>query len=61
MQSVISYVWHPKLNQIFLGCADGNVQVFYSERHSVRYSKLLLLLTQYVVPIATVAKLVLYL
>jgi hypothetical protein len=38
--SAISCLWHPKLNQVFLGCADGKVRVSYSERYSSRGVKL---------------------
>lgn len=32
--SVIRSQWHPRLNQIFVGCGDGVVKVFYDEKVS---------------------------
>lgn len=37
---VIKCIWHPKLNQIFVGCGDGTIKGFYDERKSLRGSKL---------------------
>ena len=36
-QSVVRCLWHPKLNQIVVGCADGKTKVFFSPKHSFRY------------------------
>jgi len=32
--SVVSCLWHPKLNQIFVGCSDGNIRVFFDPTKS---------------------------
>jgi WD repeat-containing protein 70 len=32
--SVVSTLWHPALNQIFLGLGDGKIQVFYDPKMS---------------------------
>eukprot|EP00735_Rhodelphis_limneticus_P001923 TRINITY_DN12653_c0_g1::TRINITY_DN12653_c0_g1_i1::g.13561::m.13561 TRINITY_DN12653_c0_g1::TRINITY_DN12653_c0_g1_i1::g.13561 ORF type:complete len:545 (+),score=98.66,sp/Q32LB0/WDR70_BOVIN/37.55/1e-109,WD40/PF00400.27/0.0069,WD40/PF00400.27/14,WD40/PF00400.27/2.4e-06,WD40/PF00400.27/1,WD40/PF00400.27/57,WD40/PF00400.27/7e+02,WD40/PF00400.27/13 TRINITY_DN12653_c0_g1_i1:3-1637(+) len=34
--SVIRATWHPRLNQIFMGCADSKIHVFYSPEVSQR-------------------------
>lgn len=34
--SVIKSLWHPRLNQIFAGCADGSVCAFYDETVSLK-------------------------
>ncbi|KAJ8683567.1 hypothetical protein QAD02_019359 [Eretmocerus hayati] len=33
---VIKTVWHPKLNQIFVGCGNGSVVVYYDAQRSLR-------------------------
>ncbi|KAI9012505.1 WD40-repeat-containing domain protein [Phycomyces nitens] len=38
--SVVKVLWHPRINQIVTGSADGTVSVFYSPTHSVRGAKL---------------------
>lgn len=38
--SVIRSQWHPRLNQIFVGCADGVVKVFYDDKLSDKGAKL---------------------
>jgi WD40 repeat protein len=38
--SVVKILWHPKINQIITGSADGTVTVFYSPTHSTRGAKL---------------------
>ncbi|KAI8098356.1 WD40-repeat-containing domain protein [Gilbertella persicaria] len=38
--SVVSVLWHPRINQIMTGSADGIVTVFYSPTHSQRGAKL---------------------
>ncbi|GAA5799309.1 hypothetical protein HPULCUR_004720 [Helicostylum pulchrum] len=38
--SVVKVLWHPRLNQIMTGSADGIVTVFYSPTHSTRGAKL---------------------
>ncbi|XP_040581349.1 gastrulation defective protein 1 homolog [Lepeophtheirus salmonis] len=37
---VIRSNWHPKLNQIIVGCGDGNVRVFYDPDRSINGAKL---------------------
>jgi WD40 repeat protein len=37
---VIKTLWHPKLNQIFVGCGNGVVKGFYDEKRSMRGAKL---------------------
>ena len=34
--SVVRTLWHPKLNQIMVGCADGKVHLFYDPKISQR-------------------------
>lgn len=43
---VIKTVWHPKLNQIFVGCGNGIVKVYYSNDHSMRGAKLCVVKTR---------------
>ncbi|KAI8987411.1 WD40-repeat-containing domain protein [Mycotypha africana] len=38
--SVVKVLWHPRINQIITGSADGSMTVFYSPTHSVRGAKL---------------------
>lgn len=38
--SVVKVLWHPRINQIMTGSADGIVTVFYSPTHSSRGAKL---------------------
>lgn len=38
--SVVKVLWHPRINQIITGSADGTVTVFYSPTHSTRGAKL---------------------
>ncbi|CAO3620367.1 unnamed protein product [Mucor hiemalis] len=38
--SVVKVLWHPRINQIITGSADGLVTVFYSPTHSTRGAKL---------------------
>lgn len=38
--SVIKSLWHPKLNQILLGCSNGQVVVEFDEKLSDRGAKL---------------------
>ncbi|XP_019859155.1 PREDICTED: WD repeat-containing protein 70-like [Amphimedon queenslandica] len=38
--SVIRTLWHPKLNQIFIGCSSGDVKVFFSDKYSHRGPKM---------------------
>ncbi|KII66193.1 Gastrulation defective protein 1 [Thelohanellus kitauei] len=28
--------WHPKLNQLFVGCSDGNVKAFFNPKYSIK-------------------------
>lgn len=37
---VIKTLWHPKLNQIFIGCGDGTIKCYYDEKRSFRGAKL---------------------
>lgn len=37
---IIKTIWHPKLNQILVGCGDGTIKAFYDERRSLRGAKL---------------------
>ncbi len=36
-QDVIRCIWHPKLNQIAVGCGDGTVKLYYDTKKSIRY------------------------
>ncbi|XP_078487808.1 WD repeat-containing protein 70 [Ciona intestinalis] len=38
--SAIRSLWHPKLNQIMVGTADGNIKILYDPERSVRGAKL---------------------
>ncbi|KAB7494275.1 Gastrulation defective protein 1-like protein [Armadillidium nasatum] len=31
---VVRVIWHPKLNQIMLGCGDGQIRIFYDPKES---------------------------
>lgn len=37
---IIKTLWHPKLNQIFVGCGNGIVKVYYDSKKSLRGAKL---------------------
>ncbi len=37
---VIKTLWHPKLNQIFVGCGNGVIKGYYDEKRSMRGAKL---------------------
>lgn len=37
---VIKTLWHPKLNQIFVGCGNGVIKCYYDEKKSMRGAKL---------------------
>lgn len=37
---IIKTLWHPKLNQIFVGCGDGTVKCLYDPKNSSRGAKL---------------------
>lgn len=37
---VIKTLWHPKLNQIFVGCGNGVVKCYYDHKRSLRGAKL---------------------
>ncbi|KAJ8895855.1 hypothetical protein PR048_001194 [Dryococelus australis] len=43
---VIKAVWHPKLNQIFVGCGNGMVKVYYDNARSLRGAKLCVVKTR---------------
>lgn len=38
VQSVVRCIWHPKLNQMVVGCGDGKTRLFYDPAKSHRYS-----------------------
>lgn len=38
--SVIGLAWHPKLNQIAVGCANGDINVLYDQHKSQRGAKI---------------------
>jgi len=42
---VIKTLWHPKLNQIFVGCGNGIVKVYYDPKKSMRGAKLCVIKT----------------
>lgn len=37
---IVKTIWHPKLNQIFVGCANGSIKCYYDEKRSFRGAKL---------------------
>lgn len=37
---VIKVLWHPKLNQIFVGCGNGIIKCYYDHKRSLRGAKL---------------------
>ena len=37
---VIKTLWHPKLNQVFVGCGNGIVKAYYDSKKSLRGAKL---------------------
>uniref|UniRef100_A0A336MEL8 CSON010865 protein n=1 Tax=Culicoides sonorensis TaxID=179676 RepID=A0A336MEL8_CULSO len=37
---IIKTLWHPKLNQIFVGCGNGTIKGYYDENRSFRGAKL---------------------
>lgn len=37
---VIKIIWHPKLNQIFVGCGNGVIKGYYDDKRSLRGAKL---------------------
>lgn len=43
---VVKSVWHPKLNQIFVGCGNGIVKVYYDNNRSLRGAKLCVVKSQ---------------
>lgn len=43
---VIKTIWHPKLNQIFIGCGNGVVKTYYDPNKSLRGAKLCVIKTQ---------------
>ncbi|XP_039289144.1 gastrulation defective protein 1 homolog isoform X2 [Nilaparvata lugens] len=36
----IRMLWHPRLQQIFVGCGDGTVKIYYDDKKSMRGAKL---------------------
>lgn len=43
---VIKTIWHPKLNQIFVGCGNGVVATYYDPKKSLRGAKLCVVKTK---------------
>lgn len=39
-QSVVNCLWHPKINQLFVGCGNGEIKVFFDPQKSRRYDNL---------------------
>ena len=37
LQSICRCAWHPKLNQIVVGCANGKAKVYFSPKYSLRW------------------------
>lgn len=37
---IIKTLWHPKLNQLFVGCGNGTIKCYYDEKRSLRGAKL---------------------
>ncbi|KAK6635610.1 hypothetical protein RUM44_000864 [Polyplax serrata] len=37
---IVKLLWHPKLNQLFLGCGNGTIKIYYSDDLSVKGAKL---------------------
>uniref|UniRef100_A0A6V7M2I5 Uncharacterized protein n=1 Tax=Bracon brevicornis TaxID=1563983 RepID=A0A6V7M2I5_9HYME len=44
---VIKTLWHPKLNQIFVGCGNGTVKTYYDSKRSLRGAKLCAIKTRH--------------
>lgn len=44
---VIKTLWHPKLNQIFVGCGNGIVKAYYDVKKSMRGAKLCVIKTKH--------------
>lgn len=44
---VIKTLWHPKLNQIFVGCGNGIVKAYYDSKRSLRGAKLCVVKTHH--------------
>ena len=44
---VIKTLWHPKLNQIFVGCGNGTVKAYYDHKRSLRGAKLCVVKTHH--------------
>lgn len=44
--SAVRCLWHPKLNQILVGCGNGNVKIYYSPEKSHRGAKLCVVKTK---------------
>lgn len=42
---IVKTLWHPKLNQIFVGCGDGTIKGYYDEKRSMRGAKLCIVKT----------------
>lgn len=37
---IIKLLWHPKLNQLFVGCGNGMIKCYYDDKRSIRGAKL---------------------
>lgn len=37
---IVKTLWHPKLNQLFVGCGNGVIKCYYDEQRSLRGAKL---------------------
>ena len=37
LQSICRCAWHPKLNQIVVGCANDKAKVYFSPKYSLRW------------------------
>ena len=44
---VIKTLWHPKLNQIFVGCGNGIIKTYYDSKKSMRGAKLCVVKTRH--------------
>jgi WD repeat-containing protein 70 len=42
---IVKTLWHPKLNQIFIGCGDGIIKGYYDDKRSLRGAKLCIVKT----------------
>lgn len=42
---IVKTLWHPKMNQLFVGCGDGTIKGYYDEKRSMRGAKLCIVKT----------------